>query len=171
MPSPSQCHGYCTGGGICLGLLTDCCAASEDAYFQMPRAQSLGEPGGHTMIEPWLLMNWHRTMDWLLLAPTLSAEEALEWGLLNKVVPREDLENTVEEMARKIAAIPLTTSMAVKNSVKRAYDLMGMRVHLQVSHILTNMVGAASDVQERRAQLMQSGLKSRDFVDRDETEP
>jgi enoyl-CoA hydratase len=43
-----------------------------------------------------------------------------------------------------------------------------MRVHLQVSHILTNMVGAASDVQERRAQLMQSGLKPRDFVGRDE---
>jgi hypothetical protein len=43
---------------------------------------------------------------------------------------------------------------------------MGMRVHLQVSHILTNMVGAASDVQARRAELMQSGLKPRDFIDR-----
>src|ERR1700728_28713 len=154
-PTISQIHGYCMGGGIYLGLLTDFCVASEDAYFQMPLAQSLGEPGGRTMV-------------WLLLAPTLSAAEALEWGLLNKVVPRDDLETTVEEMARKIAQIPLTTSMAVKNSVKRAYELMGMRVHLQVSHILTNMVGAASDVQERRAQLMQSGLKPRDFVGRDE---
>jgi hypothetical protein len=59
--------------------------------------------------------------------------------------------------------------MAVKNNVKRAWELMGMRVHLQVSHILTNMVGAASDVQARRAELMQSGLKPRDFLDRDET--
>jgi enoyl-CoA hydratase len=42
---------------------------------------------------------------------------------------------------------------------------MGMRVHLQVSHILTNMVGAASDVQARRAELKQSGLKPRDFVE------
>ena len=147
------------------GLLTDFCVASEDAYFQMPLAQSLGEPGGHTMIEPWLMMNWHRTMDWLLLAPTLSAQEALDWGLLNKVVPRDDLEDTVEEMARKIGQIPLTTLMAVKNNVKRAWELMGMRVHLQVSHILTNMVGAASDVQARRAELIQSGLKPRDFVD------
>ena len=164
-PTISQIHGYCMGGGIYLGLLTDFCVASEDAYFQMPLAQSLGEPGGHTMIEPWLLMNWHRTMDWLLLAPTLSAQEALEWGLLNKVVPRDQLEETVEEMAHKIGQIPLTTSMAVKNNVKRAYELMGMRVHLQVSHILTNMVGAASDVQERRRQLIESGLKPRDFVE------
>jgi enoyl-CoA hydratase len=56
----------------------------------------------------------------LILAPTLSAQEALDWGLLNKVVPREDLEGTVEEMARKIGQIPLTTLMAVKNNVKRA---------------------------------------------------
>ena len=63
-PTISQIHGYCMGGGIYLGLLTDFCVASEDAYFQMPLAQSLGEPGGHTMIEPWLLMNWHRTIDW-----------------------------------------------------------------------------------------------------------
>jgi Enoyl-CoA hydratase/isomerase len=118
-PTISQIHGYCMGGGIYLGLLTDFCVASEDAYFQMPLAQSLGEPGGHTMIEPWLL----------------------------------------------------TTLMAVKNNVKRAWELMGMRVHLQVSHILTNMVGAASDVQARRAELMQSGLKPRDFVDHDESEP
>lgn len=68
-PTISAIHGYCMGGGIYLGLLTDFCVASDDAYFQMPLAQSLGEPGGHTMIEPWLLMNWHRTMDWLLLAP------------------------------------------------------------------------------------------------------
>ena len=108
-PTISQIHGYCMGGGIYLGLLTDFCVASEDAYFQMPLAHSLGEPGGHTMIEPWLMMNWHRTMDWLLLAPTLSAQEALNWGLLNKVVPSEDLEETVEEMARKIGQIPLTT--------------------------------------------------------------
>jgi enoyl-CoA hydratase len=44
---------------------------------------------------------------------------------------------------------------------------MGMRVHLQVSHILTNMVGAASDVQERRRQLIDSGKKPRDFIDGD----
>jgi len=45
-PTISAIHGYCMGGGIYLGLLTDFCVASEDAYFQMPLAQSLGEPGG-----------------------------------------------------------------------------------------------------------------------------
>jgi enoyl-CoA hydratase/carnithine racemase len=104
-------------------------------------------------------------MDWLLLAPTVDAQQALDWGLLNRVVPRDELEATVEDMAARIARIPLTTLMAVKNNVKRAWELMGMRVHLQVSHILTNMVGAASDVQARRAEMIQSGLKPRAYID------
>jgi enoyl-CoA hydratase/carnithine racemase len=165
-PTISQIHGYCVGGGVYLGLLTDFVVASDDAYFQMPLAHSLGEPGGHTMIEPWLMMNWHRTMDWFLLAPTLSADTALEWGLLNRVVSRDELESTVEEMAQKISRIPLTTLLAVKDGVKRAWELMGMRVHLQVSHILTNLVGAATDVQELRSELRQSGLHPREFVAR-----
>jgi hypothetical protein len=45
-----------------------------------------------------------------------------------------------------------------------------MRVHLQVSHILTNMVGAATDVQARRAELMQSGMKPRDYIARADAE-
>jgi hypothetical protein len=69
-------------------------------------------------------------------------------------------------MAQKLAQIPLTTLMAVKSNVKRAYELMGMRVHLQVSHMVTNMVGAASDVQARRAELKQSGFTPRGFVER-----
>jgi enoyl-CoA hydratase/carnithine racemase len=64
------------------------------------------------MIEPWLLMNWHRTMDWLLLAPTLSAQQALDWGLLNRVVPREDLEGVVEDMARRIAEAVVVDGLA-----------------------------------------------------------
>ncbi|WP_419691032.1 hypothetical protein [Mycobacterium avium] len=57
------------GGGIYLGLLTDFCVASEDAYFQMPLAQRPRQPGVHTMTEPCSVTNWPRTMAWLLLAP------------------------------------------------------------------------------------------------------
>ena len=53
--------------------------------------------------------------------------------------------------------------MAVKNNVKRAWELMGMRVHLQVSHILTNMVGAASDVQARRRRAHPVRLEAKGF--------
>jgi enoyl-CoA hydratase/carnithine racemase len=144
----AQVHGYCVGGGTVYGYLTDLTIASDDAYFQMPLPQGFGLPGAQTLIEPWALMNWKRTYEYLYLCPTLSAEQAKEWGLVNKVVKRQDLEAEVEETARTIAQMPLTTIMTVKAGVKRAWETMGMRVHLQNTADFTSIASAASDVRE-----------------------
>jgi enoyl-CoA hydratase/carnithine racemase len=40
-------------------------------------------------LEPWLFMNWKRTYEYLYTRPRLTAEEALEFGLVNRVVDRE----------------------------------------------------------------------------------
>ena len=53
----------------------------------MPLVQGLGFPGGETMIEPWLFMNWKRTYEYLYTAQTVTAEEALSMGMVNRVVP------------------------------------------------------------------------------------
>ena len=117
----AQVHGYCLGGGTVYGYLTDLTVAADDAYFQMPLPQGFGLPGAQTLIEPWAMMNWKRAFEYLYLAPTLTAEQAKEWGLVNTVVPRAELEATVEEMAQTIAQMPLTTIMTVKAGVKRAW--------------------------------------------------
>jgi enoyl-CoA hydratase len=144
----SQIHGYCVGGGTVYGYLTDLTVASDDAYFQMPLPQGFGLPGAQTLIEPWALMNWKRAYQYLYLAPTLSAEQAREWGLVNEVVKRADLESTVEDMASTIAQMPLTTIMTVKAGVKRAWETMGMRVHLQNTADFTTIASGATDVRE-----------------------
>jgi enoyl-CoA hydratase/carnithine racemase len=142
----AQVHGYCVGGGTIYGYLCDLTVAADDAYFQMPLPQGFGLPGAQTIIEPWVLMNFKRAYEYLYLGPTLSAEEAKEWGLINKVVKRDDLESTVEEMAATIAQMPLTTIMTVKQSVKRAWETMGMRVHLQNTADFCSIASGASDV-------------------------
>ncbi len=142
----AQVHGYCVGGGTVYGLLTDLTVASDDAYFQMPLPQGLGLPGAQTMIEPWTLMNAKRTAEYLLLAPTVDARQALEWGMVNRVVPRTELEATVEEMARSIARMPLMTIMATKAGIKRAWEAMGMRVHLQQSADMVALCTQATEV-------------------------
>ena len=149
----AQVHGYCVGGGTVYGLLTDMTVASEDAYFQMPLPQGFGLPGAQTMIEPWVLMNFKRTAEYLFLAPTLSAAEALEWGMVNRVVPRAELEDTVEEMARTVAKMPLTTILATKQGITRAWEMMGMRMHLQQSTDLVALCTGASDVKAYMASL------------------
>ena len=143
----AQIHGYCVGGGTVYGYLTDLSIASDDAYFQMPLPQGFGLPGAQTIMEPWVTMNFHKAYEYLYLAPTLSAEEAVEWGLINRVVPRADLEATVEETAATIAKMPLTTILTVKQAVKRAWEAMGMRLHLQNTADFCSIASMARDVQ------------------------
>jgi len=145
-PIIAQVHGYAIGGGTYFAFLPDITIASDDAYFQMPLVQGLGLPGGETMVEPWLFMNWKRAAEYLYTAQTLTADDAKDMGLVNRVVPRAELESTVEEMAQQIARAPMTTLRATKTLLKRAWELMGLRMHLQMSNDLLSLTGAHTDV-------------------------
>jgi enoyl-CoA hydratase len=158
----AQIHGYCLGGGTVYGYLTDLSIASDDAYFQMPLPQGFGLPGAQTMLEPWVMMNWKHAFEYLYLGKTLTAEEAKEWGVINQVVPRADLETTVEETAAIIARMPLTTILAIKQGIKRAWEMMGMRTHMQNSADFTSICSASSDVQAFMAS--RAGLRPRQMA-------
>ena len=164
----AQIHGYCVGGGTVYGYLTDLSIAADDAYFQMPLPQGFGLPGAQTMIEPWLLMNWKKAFQYLYLGETLSAAEAEEWGLINEVVPAAQLEDRVEEVAATIARMPLSTIMAIKTGVKRAWEMMGMRVHLQTSTDYITICSGATDVRQYMA--ARGGQRPRQFAARPTSE-
>jgi enoyl-CoA hydratase len=145
-PTVAAVHGYCVGGGTYFALLNDIVVASQDAYFQMPLPQGAGLPGAETMVEPWVLMNFHRAYEYLYLSQTVDAHEALRLGMVNRVVPRESLDEAVEVMAQQIAQAPLSVLMAIKAGVKRAWETMGMRVHVQSQFHLMWPVAGAGDV-------------------------
>ncbi|HET7524183.1 MAG TPA: hypothetical protein VFJ79_08590, partial [Acidimicrobiales bacterium] len=90
--------------------------------------------------------------------------EAAEWGLVNEVVPRDALDDRVEEVAATIARMPASTIMAVKAGVKRAWETMGMRVHLQNTADFITICSGASDVREYMAQ--RAGRRPRQFAAR-----
>jgi enoyl-CoA hydratase len=160
-PTIAQVHGYALGGGTYWALLPDLTIAADDAYFQMPLVQGLGFPGGETMIEPWVFMNWKRTYEYLYTAQTVTATEALELGMVNRVVPPGELDATVGELAAHIARAPLSTLMATKQLVKRAWELMGMRVHLQMSTDVMAVTAHTSDAQAVRTAMTERGLRPR----------
>jgi enoyl-CoA hydratase len=162
-PTIAQVHGYCIGGGLHFALFTDLTICSEDAYFQMPLPQGLGLVPGSVQPETWLFMNWKRTYEFYFTAQTLTAQEALQMGFVNKVVPREKLEETVEEMARVIAMAPISTLMMTKASVKRAYEGMGLRTHQQTVHDLHLTASQAADVRamgEERSKAIGAGTRN-----------
>jgi enoyl-CoA hydratase len=160
-PTIAQVHGYALGGGTYWALLPDITIAADDAYFQMPLVQGLGFPGGETMIEPWVFMNWKRTYEYLYTAQTLTAQQALDLGLVNRVVTRDELDATVDELAAHIARAPLSTLMATKQLVSRAWELMGMRMHLQMSTDVMAVTAHTSDAQAVRTAMIERGLRPR----------
>lgn len=166
-PIIAQVHGYAIGGGSYWALIPDITICSDDAYFQMPLPQGMGFPTGETMIEPWLFMNWKRAAEYMYQSKTLSAQEALEWGAVNQVVPREDLEETVEQMARNIVQAPLTTLMMTKTMLKRAWELMGMRNHMQMGADMISLSSKATDVQAHLQKMQEtSGGKPRKMAEK-----
>ncbi|HEY8217303.1 MAG TPA: enoyl-CoA hydratase-related protein [Acidimicrobiia bacterium] len=161
-PMIAQVHGYALGGGTYWAFLPDITIASEDAYFQMPLVQGLGFPGGETMVEPWTFMNRKRAAEYLYTAKTLTAAEALEMGLVNRVVPRDELDGTVDEMAAHIARAPLSTLMGTKSLLVRAWELMGMRDHLQMSADVMSIMEKTTDAEAARRGVLEGGRKPRD---------
>jgi enoyl-CoA hydratase len=73
--------------------------------------------------------------------------------MVNRVVPRAELDETVEEIAATIAKMPLTTILATKQGLTRAWEMMGMRMHLQQSTDLVALCTGASDVRSFMASL------------------
>ncbi len=158
----AQVHGYCLGGGTVWGLLTDMTVASDDAYFQFPVLQGMAMPCMETGIEPWLFMNWKRASEFMYTAQELSAAEAKEIGLINRVVSSERLEDEVNELAFHVAQAPLTTLMAAKANIRRAWEMMGIRTHLQQSNDLLTVATSATDVKEYIRDVFQAGLRPRE---------
>jgi enoyl-CoA hydratase len=165
-PTIAQVHGYCLGGGTHYGLTTDIVIAADDAYFQYPPLQGFGMPSGECSIEPWVFMNWRRAAYYLYLAEVIDAQQALAVGLVNEVVPRPELDGRVEAIARQISQAPLTTLMATKANLKRAWELMGMRVHWQSSNDLVALASLSSDVQALIRQVLTDKIKPAEMARR-----
>jgi enoyl-CoA hydratase len=149
-PTIAAVHGYAAGGGSYWALLPDLTIASDDAWFQMPHVKLMGLPGAETMIEPWLFMSSKRCFEYLYRRQRIDAARAYDLDLVNEVVPRDELEPTARAIALEVAEAPLTTLRATKLMVKRAWELMGMRAHLQWSNDMLTVCTAHTDV---RAQI------------------
>jgi len=94
----AQVHGYCYGGHFQMAYGCDIILASEDATFTHPGYRYIG-PMGEDMLTLILKMGVAKTKEMMLTGRTLSAQEALECGLINKVVPLDELEEETNKMA------------------------------------------------------------------------
>jgi len=115
-------QGYCLGGGLQLAIACDVRIATDDAVLGLPAVQEAFLPGMGTYRLPRLIgMGWARHL--ILSGENVDAAEAYRIGLVNKVVPRADLDAELEAWAARYLDVPRPSLTYAKRLSNQAYDL------------------------------------------------
>lgn len=158
-PTIAAVRGWCLGGACELALACDLVVAADDARFGEPEIRYGSGPVA--LLMPFVL-GQKKTSELLLTGDAIDAAEAHRVGLVNRVVPGDDLEQAVLDLVRKIAPTPLMTLRLTKRALTRAYEAMGLRAavaaNLEISAILNAADGPEQQEFDRIAG--EQGLKA-----------
>lgn len=116
-------QGFALGGGFEVALACDLVIAAENARFGLPEPKLGLVPGGGGTQRLPRLVGRTRALELLLTGRILNAREAQEWGIVNRVVPTDELLDAATEMAHSIAAMAPEALALIKKLVGEGLDL------------------------------------------------
>jgi enoyl-CoA hydratase/carnithine racemase len=159
-PTIAAVHGPCLAGGCELALACDITVAAAGARFGEPELRF-----GSGIIA--LLMPWFagpkKTKEWILTGnDRVTADEALAWGLVNRVVPDGGHIDEALRLARDIAVNDRVKVALVKQAINRSFDLMGLRDALAMAMDTEVQIESMETPESREfyAILRKDGLKA-----------
>ncbi|MDB5970236.1 MAG: Enoyl-CoA hydratase [Hydrocarboniphaga sp.] len=141
-PTIAQVQGACIAAGFMVANSCDLMVASEDAFFSDPVVHSLGAAGVEALVHPWVL-GLRKAKEFLFTGQRLSAAEGKEWGMINHVVPRVQLEAFTLKLAQQIALAPPIAMRMIKRSLNRTADIQGYRNALD-AHFDTHLLSSST---------------------------
>jgi len=136
-------NGMAAGGGLSLAMIGDIVIAGQSASFTMAyTAAGLTPDGSSTYFLP-RIIGIRKTMELILTNRKLSADEALDWHMVNQVVPDDQLMPTVMSLARKLAAGPIDAYGEIKklllttfdNSLETQMELEGLAISARLNTV------------------------------------
>jgi enoyl-CoA hydratase len=136
IPKPiiAEVHGKTIAGGLMLAWVCDIIVAAEDAEFR-DLVVGWGIPGVEYFAHPWELGH-RKARQFLYTGDWLSVQDAWRLGMVNEVVPREELRNYTETMAKKIAEKPLFGLKLTKEAINQTLDAQGQWNSMQTVFIM-----------------------------------
>jgi enoyl-CoA hydratase/carnithine racemase len=115
-------QGYCLGGGLQLIITCDVRVAADDAIFGLPAAREAFLPGmGTYRLQRLIGAGWARHL--ILSGENIRVEEAYRIGLVNRVIPRVDLQRELAAWAAHYLEVPRPSLTWAKRLTLRAFDL------------------------------------------------
>jgi enoyl-CoA hydratase/carnithine racemase len=157
-PVIASLHGYVLGSGIEMALCCDLRIASEETRFGLPEV-TLGiipAAGGSQTLPR--TIGRAKSLEMLLTNRWIDAREAMSAGLVNRVVPRQDLTPTVERLAEQLASRPPLTTRWMKEAVSRGASLSlpeGLDMERRLAQRVLSSPGALQAIRahvQRKAQ-------------------
>jgi enoyl-CoA hydratase/carnithine racemase len=121
-PAIAAIKGYCMAGGLELALQCDISIASDDAVFALPEVTHGFFPGGGACQRLPRLVGYQMARELILTGRRCDAAEAKALGLVNRVVPREQVLDEAMAMARRMASYPLSGLVQAKRAINHAME-------------------------------------------------
>jgi len=115
-------NGTAAGAGFSLALSADLVISVDSAKFVMAYTNAGLSPDGSSSYFLPRRVGDRRARELMLTNRVLSADEALDWGIVNQVVAEADLDETVGKLAAKIAAGPTLAYGQVKSLLNASFD-------------------------------------------------
>lgn len=140
-------NGYCLGGGMTLMLATDIRVASERATFGLAEVKRGVIPGNGGTQRALRQLPHAIAMELLLTGDAIDAPTAARWGLVNQVVPADQLMGAALEYARRIAANAPLAVQAAKELALRSRDV-DLATGLRMEQVINRLLMATDDARE-----------------------
>jgi enoyl-CoA hydratase/carnithine racemase len=152
-------NGWCIGGGFWYSLACDITIASDKAVFGQPEVRMVS----NSSVLFALLCGWKNAHRYTLTGDHFDAEEALRIGVVNQVVPLDELIPTSNKLAHRLALVPRDSVKLNKMMTTYALEAMGLRNALNVNSFLSTIVqrlGDKTDVEHLEKARQEGGFRA-----------
>lgn len=143
-PTIAMVQGACITGGLMLAWVCDLIVATDDAFFQDP-VNRMGIPGVEYFAHAFELPP-RVAKEFLLLGERMSAQRAEQFGMVNKIVSRAELRDTVAAMAAKLVAQPRLGNWLTKQAINHVEELRGKRSAMDAVFHMHHFAHAQNDL-------------------------
>jgi enoyl-CoA hydratase len=146
-PVIASVQGHCLGGGCELVMMCDLTIAADDAVFGEPEIRFSNV--GPALVMPFII-GLKRARELLFLGDPIDAQTALQYGMVNRVVPRAELQAATLKFARRVALISPEALAGTKLAINRGAESAGFRSAIQAGlDILASVYAARTEVGTR----------------------
>jgi enoyl-CoA hydratase/carnithine racemase len=158
-PVIASVQGHALGGGCELAMFCDLTIAAEDAQFGEPEV--LFSQVGPAVLMPFMIGH-KRARELIYFGDRIDARRALEIGMINRIVPPQELEAATMKYARRLALIAPEALVTAKLAVNRGLDAAGFRTALNAGlDVLAPLYAATTEVGRQFDEIKaRAGLKA-----------